>query len=78
MIFSIMVTRFFYLIGYMGYNLNGLAQVITPSLFVQYGLVNPAGGYISILGQVFIYKSFIMTKSKSVSAPSSVTYTSPC
>jgi len=62
----------------MWYNLHRTTEKISFSFLADNGPVYFTGGDIIVFAQVFIYKSFIMPRSKSVSAPSSVTNTSPC
>ena len=50
------------LISNMGNDLHRTAQVIAPAFFRNDGLVDFTGGHIGTLGQVDIYKTFIMTQ----------------
>ena len=52
------------LIGNMGNDLHRAAQVIAPAFFRNDGLVDFTGGHIGTLGQVDIYKTFIMAQVK--------------
>ena len=47
-------------IGYMGNHLYGSTAIVTAALLLKYRPINFPGGYIGILVQTFINKSFIV------------------
>ena len=59
-------------------DLDGMAQIIAAAFFLQDRPVNLAGRDVGVLAEVNVDEAFIMTESRSVSVPSSVTKTSPC
>ena len=77
-VFAYGVDEVFDFIGNMRDHLNGFAQIVAVSLFGQHVPVHFSGGQIGKFVEVFVNKPFIMARSRSVSAPSSVTNTSPC
>jgi hypothetical protein len=66
------------LVGNVWNDLYGLAKVIAPPLFLDNGKIDAAAGPVIRLGELCVGKPFVMPRSRSVSAPSSVTNTSPC
>ena len=66
------------LIGDMRDDLYRSTAEISAAFFLQNGPVNLTGCDIGIFRQTFVDKTLIMSKVQSVSAPSSVTNTSPC
>ena len=62
----------------MGNDLNRTAEEVALALLLDYGIVDLAGSEVVGLAELCVGKSLVVTKVQSVSAPSSVTKTSPC
>jgi hypothetical protein len=61
-----------------GDNLDGLAEVVPAALLEDDLLVDAAGGEVVVAGELGVGEALIVPEVGSVSAPSSVTKTSPC
>ncbi len=62
----------------MGNDLHGRAEIVAAAFLVDDVLVDPAGGDVVGLRRRTPGKALVVARSRSVSAPSSVTNTSPC
>ena len=59
------------LVGNVGDDLDGLAQIGTLTLLVQHVPVHLAGGQVGVLIQVLVDEALVVARSRSVSVPSS-------